>query len=174
MSDFTALGGRNVFDGNTFSVHVERFRHADGDVVEREIVRRQDAVGMVAYEDGHVFLVAQPREAIGRDLLEIPAGKLDVADETPMECAGRELAEEIGKAASSWEEITSYYASSGYTDEAVHLFAATGLRDVPRPEGDDERIEVVAWPLDDLEGAIASCEDAKTLVGLLWLARRLG
>jgi ADP-ribose pyrophosphatase len=173
MSAIESLGGRVAFDGETFQVVVQRFRRPDGTEVEREIVRRPDAVAIVAHDDAEVYLVRQPREAVGMSTLEIPAGKLDVEGETPLECARRELAEEIGKAAAHWVPVASYFASSGYTDERVHVFAATGLRDA-HAEGDDTGdIDVVRTPLDDLEAAITGSQDAKTIIGLRWLQRRL-
>jgi ADP-ribose pyrophosphatase len=109
-----------------------------------------------------------------RDRLELPAGKLDEEGEDARQTAERELAEEVGKGASEWEEVMGYFTSPGFTDERITLFHATGLRDVERPEADEEeRIEIVPWPLTRLDDAIAECEDAKSLVGLLWLARRL-
>jgi len=171
MSDeIQPLGGETVFDGKTFSVGVERFRHADGKEVEREIVRRQDAAAIVAYDAEHVWLVRQPREAIEGFTLELPAGKLDVEGESALQTAQRELREEIGRAADDWREVFSYFPSSGYSDERVHIFAATGLRAVDTQPDPGERIEVVRWPLHDLERAIAECRDAKTIIGLQWLA----
>jgi ADP-ribose pyrophosphatase len=170
--DIVALGGETVYEGKTFSVRLERFRHDDGEIVEREIVRRQDAAAIVAYDDEHVWLVRQPREAILRYTLELPAGKLDVDGESPLETAQRELAEEIGHEADHWEQLVSYHPSSGYTDEVVHLFAATGLRRSDVEPDPGERIEIVRWPLTDLDGAIAATTDAKTLLGLGWLRSR--
>ena len=167
------LGGETVFEGSQFSVRVERFRHADGEVVERELVRRTDAAGVVAYDDEHVWLVRQPREAILEYTLELPAGKLDVEGESPLQTAQRELAEEIGREADAWEPITSFHPSTGYTNERVHLFAATGLRESDVEADLSERIEIVRWPLSDLDGAIAATTDAKTLIGLVWLRDRL-
>jgi 8-oxo-dGTP pyrophosphatase MutT (NUDIX family) len=170
--DIVALGGETAFEGATLSVRLERFRHDDGEVVEREIVRRQDAAAIVAYDDEHVWLVRQPREAILRYTLELPAGKLDVEGESPLRTAQRELAEEIGREAEHWEQLVSYHPSSGYTDEVVHLFAATGLRPSDVEPDPGERIEIVPWPLSDLDGAIAATTDAKTLLGLGWLRSR--
>jgi len=166
------LGGETVWEGETFSVRVERFGHPDGEVVEREIVRRVDAAAIVAYDDAHVWLVRQPREAILQYTLELPAGKLDEG-ESPLHSARRELAEEIGREAEHWQQIKTYYASSGYSDEAVHVFAATGLRRSDVEPDPGERIEIVRWPLADLDGAIAGTNDAKTLVGLQWLRSTL-
>ena len=172
---FERIDTRTIHEGRIFTVVEERFRFPDGEEATREIIRHPGAVGIVAHDDEHVFLVRQPREAVGDpDFLEIPAGKLDVEGEPPLETGRRELAEEIGKAADDWEPLGSFITSVGILDEEVHLFLATGLRDVERPEvEEDERIEVVAWPLDDLDAAIAETRDGKTWVGLLELQRRL-
>lgn len=171
---FTALGAESVYRGRLVDVHIERFAHADGEQVSREIVRHQGAVGIVAHDGENVWLVRQPREAVGEaDLLEIPAGRLDVDGEEPLRAAQRELAEEIGRGAERWEPILSYYSSAGFTDERVHLFLATELYEATAESEENERIEIVPWPLRRLERAIEECRDAKSLIGLLWLARRL-
>jgi ADP-ribose pyrophosphatase len=171
---FTRLDAETVYSGRLVQVRVERYRHADGETVTREVVRQQGAVGVLAHDREHVWLVRQPREAVGEpDLLEIPAGRLDVEGEQPLQTAQRELAEEIGRGARSWEAILSYYSSAGSSDERVHLFAATDLYDASAESGENERIEIVPWPLADIDGAIAECSDAKTLIALQWLARRL-
>ena len=172
---FEAIGRGMMYSGRLVEVSVERFRHADGEEVTREVVHHSGAVAVVAHDEQHVWLVRQPREAVGEPgLLEIPAGRLDVAGEEPLQAAQRELAEEIGRGADNWAPILSYWVSAGITDERVHLFLATGLHPAQADSDEEERIEVVRWPLEDLDGAIAACEDTKTLIGLLWLARRLG
>ena len=167
---FERIGGRIVYEGKILTLVVDRFRFADGDEVEREIVRHDGAAAIVVHDDTHLYLVRQPREALGDpDFLEIPAGRLDQEGESPLEAAQRELAEEIGKAAERWELITTYVSSAGMSDEVVHVFHATGLSDRTAETDENERIEIVRWPLDDLDGAIAATRDAKTLIGLLWL-----
>jgi ADP-ribose pyrophosphatase len=164
------LGGETAYEGSQFSVRVERFRHADGEEVQREFVQRMPAAAIVAYDDTHVWLVRQPREAILQHTLELPAGKLDVEGESALQTAQRELVEEIGRQAEHWEQVACYYPSSGYSDELVHIFAATGLAPSDDAEPDPgERIEIVRWPLADLDAALAATNDAKTLIGLGWL-----
>jgi ADP-ribose diphosphatase len=171
---FQALGGDTVYHGRLVDVRNERFRHADGEEVTREVVRSRGAVGILAHDGKQLWLVRQPREAVDEpDLLEIPAGRLDVEGEEPLDAAKRELAEEIGRGARSWEGILTYYTSAGFTDERVHLFLATDLFEESADSGENERIELLAWPLERLEQAIEECRDAKTLIALLWLARRL-
>jgi 8-oxo-dGTP pyrophosphatase MutT (NUDIX family) len=173
-SSFEALGGETVYSGRIVDMRIERFRYADGAEVSREIVRHRGAVAIVADDGEHVWLVRQPREAVGEfDLLEIPAGRLDVDGEEPLAAAQRELAEEIGHGARSWEPIVVYYTGAGFTDERVHLFHASDLYPAHADSGEDERIEIVPWPLAELGRAIEECRDAKTLIGLQWLARRL-
>jgi len=171
---FEQIGSETIWSGHIGTVRVERYRHANGDEVTRENVAHPGAVAIVAHDDTHVWLVRQPREITGEAaLLEVPAGKLDVDGEDPRAAAVRELAEEIGKAASDWEHLKGVYTSPGFTDERIEIFLATGLRDVPRPPVDeDERIEIVPWPLDRLDDAIAACDDAKSLIGLLLLRAR--
>ena len=171
---FRRTGGEEAWSGKILTVRVDRFVHDDdGEEVEREIIRRTDAAGIVAYDDEHVWLVRQPREALESYTLELPAGKLDVEGESALQTAQRELAEEIGREAEHWEQILAFHPTVGYSDEVVHLFAATGLRECDVEPDPGERIEIVAWPLADLDGAIAATTDSKTLLGLYWLLRRL-
>ena len=167
-SRFERVGSETVYEGTFFSVRKEVFRHEDGETAEREIVVHTGAVGIVALDGEELWFVRQPREAIGvPDLLEIPAGKLDEEGEVPLETAKRELAEEIGKQAGEWTPLGAFHTSPGFTNEQVHLFLATGLSDVERPEvHEDERIHVEVRPLADLERLIAESTDSKTIIGL--------
>jgi ADP-ribose pyrophosphatase len=176
MPSFEALETETVFQGKIFDVQRGRFRYEDGKEAEREFVTHGGAVAVVAYDEGQLHLVRQPREAIERDdVLEIPAGRLDREGEPPLATAKRELAEELGLEAADWVHATTYYSSAGFTNEEVHIYFATGLRELDeRPAvEEDERIELVTWPLEQLDGAIEATVDAKTLIGLLWLRRAL-
>jgi 8-oxo-dGTP pyrophosphatase MutT (NUDIX family) len=175
-SRFELIDERTSYDGGFFTVSSARFRHEDGEEVEREIVRHTGAVGIVVLDGDRLWLVRQPRESIGSpDLLELPAGKLDAEGEEPLDTAKRELAEEIGKQASDWEPLGSFYTSPGFTDEEVHLFLATGISDVdeqPKIEH-DERIDVEVRPVSDIDALLADTKDSKTLIGLHALKERL-
>src|SRR4051812_27238362 len=172
---FTRLSSDTVHEGKIVTVRRDRFRYDDGGESEREIVGHMGAVAIVAHDDEHLFLVRQPREAAGDpDMLEIPAGKLDEEGEEPLDTGKRELAEEIGRAADEWEHLTTFFTSVGIIDEQVHLYLATGLREHSvEPPDHNERIEIVPWPLDRLDDAIAQTRDSKTIIGLLMLHRRL-
>jgi 8-oxo-dGTP pyrophosphatase MutT (NUDIX family) len=171
--EFERIGGETVYEGAIISVHHERYRYADGEEVERDVVRHPGAVGIVCVDDEHVWLVRQPRQAVGDpDVLEIPAGKLDEEGESPLDTGRRELAEEIGKGADRWESLGSFWTSVGVLDEEVHLYLATGLYDQRAEVDEDERIEVVTWPLARLEELLDTVKDSKTRIGLLERHRR--
>jgi len=168
------VGGEVVWEGRIGRVRVDRFRYDDGEEAEREIVEHPGAVGVVAHDGETLYLVRQPREPVNDPgLLELPAGKLDEEGEAPLDTAKRELAEEIGKGARTWQHLTSFYTSPGFTDEECHLFIATNLYDEQAEPAENERIETVEVPLAELDRVIRDCRDSKTLVGLLWLRAAL-
>jgi ADP-ribose pyrophosphatase len=168
------IDSKTVYEGPIAGVRIDTFRYEDGSESERQVVTHPGAVTMIPVDDLHVWLVRQPREPVGEEsLLELPAGKLDVEGESPLECAQRELVEEIGKSAAEWEELKRFYITPGLTEEIMYLFLATGLAEADREPDPEERIEIVPWPLADLDRAIEACEDSKSLVGLLLLRERL-
>ena len=170
---FERVAGEEVWRGKMISVRVERFRHEDGEEVTREVAIHPGSAVIVAHDDEQLYMVSQPREVVGEQaLLELPAGKLDEGEE-PVATARRELVEEVGKAAATWELLKRIHASPGFTDESYHLYLATDLSDAGTEAQDDERISVEAVPLERLGDAIERCTDAKSLVGLLMLQARL-
>jgi 8-oxo-dGTP pyrophosphatase MutT (NUDIX family) len=173
-AEFTSLGADILWEGEIVRVGTERFRYSDGTVVTREKVWHPGAVGILAVDEEHVWLTRQPREVVGASAsLEIPAGKLDVPGESPLDAAKRELAEEIGKQAGDWQELLAFYTSPGFSDERVWLYHAGELSDADGVQPDEnERIEIVPWPLARIDEAIAQCQDSKSLIALLWLSRR--
>ena len=164
------IGGEVVWEGRIGRVRVDRFRYDDGEEAEREIMEHPGAAGVVAHDGETLYMVGQPREPVDEQaLLELPAGKLDEEGESPLDTAKRELAEEIGKGARTWQHLTSFYTSPGFTDEECHLFIATNLYDERAEVEENERIQIVEVPLSELDKVIRDCRDSKTLVGLLWL-----
>src|SRR3954453_12199601 len=167
---FERIATETIFDGRIIAVTNDTFRYADGKPAEPEIVRPSGAAAIVAVDDEHVWLVRQPREPVDDpDSLELPAGRLDKDGGSPLESAHRELAEEIGKRSDRWEELTVYRSSVGFTDETVHVFLAQDVHDADgeNDSGENERIEIVPWPLARLADAIDEVSDSKTLIGLL-------
>ena len=163
------------FRGGFFQVEVDEIRLPSGRVTKREYVLHPGAAAVVPLrrrpEGGsEVLLVRQNRHAVADDLLEIPAGKLDVDGETPEECAGRELLEETGFRAGTLVPLGSFFSSPGFTDEMFHLFLATDLEAVaPPPEDDDGEPIAAAWlDLDDAVTALGDGRiiDAKSAIGI--------
>lgn len=167
------ISSETVFRGRVVRMTLKRFRSPEGGEYERDIVEHPGAVGILAHDDEFVYLVSQPREAVGAEhSVEIPAGTLEPGEE-PLRCAHRELAEEVGLAAAEWRHLHTIEMTPGYSDERLTLFEATQLSPTSGAEPDeDERIEIVRLPLAELERALAGISDAKTLIALLILAAR--
>jgi 8-oxo-dGTP pyrophosphatase MutT (NUDIX family) len=167
---FRRIDGREVWKGRMLAVREDRFAYDDGEEVTREIVDHPGAVAVVAHDGESMYLVAHAREAVDEpELLELPAGKLDEEGESPLETAKRELAEEIGLQARTWEHLTTCYSSPGFTNEEIHVYLATDLSEADSERDESERMELRVVPLGELDATIRDCRDAKSLVGLLWL-----
>jgi len=166
------ISSKTVYQGPIAGVRMDTVRYDDGEEKEAQVVTHPGSVVVIPHDERFVYLVRQPRPAVGSpSLLELPAGKLDVEGETPLQCAKRELGEEIGMEASEWLELKRFYASPGVLEEEITLFLATGLSGSDAEPLEGERIELVEWPLGDLGGAIDACADAASLIGLLELQR---
>ncbi len=173
--DYRVEGSEVAYDGQLSTVRVDRVRMPDGDAVEREIVEHPDAVAVVPVDDdGRVVLLRQYRHPLGRTILEIPAGKLDVDGEAPADAARRELLEETGLEARELTQLVVFANSSGWTDEHTTLYAARGLRSADRPDSfrataEEASMEVVRIPLAEAVAMARRGElvDAKTLLGVL-------
>jgi ADP-ribose pyrophosphatase len=169
------LSSERLLEAHAFEVTRGRFQREDGSEVDRDIVEHPGSVAIVAHDEEFFYLVRQPREAIEADaFLELPAGTIDEADSSAQECAERELREEAGLAAAEWEQLQAIYPTPGYSSELQPIFRATGLTEVDPEPDDDEQIEVVRWPLAEIDRAVDELQDATTLVGLMLLGRHLG
>lgn len=164
-----------IHEGMIVNLRRSDYRRPDGTIVTREVMDHPGAVVMVPVNGDHVLMVRQPREAVQEYTLELPAGKLDNPGEAPLDCARRELAEEVGCTAASWRELGGFYTAPAILTEFIHCFMATDLSPVEEAvEADeDEEIEIVSWPLADLGTLIDKVHDAKSLIGLMRLEREL-
>lgn len=176
---FRVTGERQVFDGHVFSVAVASVTDPDGHPFEREVVRHPGAVEVVPLrDDGTVVMIRQYRTALGRELLEVPAGKCDVADEPLERTAHRELAEEVGLRAGRLDRLGSFHSSPGFCDEEQVVFLAQDLTPCDRDaQGAEERyLSIEHVPLADVPALIARGEltDAGSVIGLLLARDHLG
>ncbi len=163
-----------IFEGKIIKVTVDTVLLPNGNTATREVVRHCGAVAVLAITpDDKVILVRQFRHPIGAPLLEIPAGKLDVANEPPEQCAFRELAEETPYTASAMTLLHRFYTAPGFCDELMYVFRAEGVQANSTLKADeDEFVQTVTMSRDEVRAAIAerSICDAKTLVALQsWL-----
>jgi ADP-ribose pyrophosphatase len=168
---FRHLGDELLVGGHVISMYRSTFEAPDGEVFEREVVRHPGAVSVVpVLGDGTVVLVRQYRAALDAELLEIPAGKRDVAGEPPEETARRELVEEVGLFPGRLDRLVTFHNSVGFSDEESHVFLGTDLQEAAQDlQGIEERfMEVVRVALADTPAMIAAGEitDAKTVIGL--------
>jgi ADP-ribose pyrophosphatase len=186
LSEFRRIGERTVHTGRVWSTVVATFQAPDGSTFERDVVRSPGAVAAVpvlaaaadaAAGDPTVALVAQYRPALGRVLIEVPAGMRDVAGEALEVTAERELAEEVGLRPARLELLGEIHPAVGMTDQITTIFLATGCTPVARtPEGpEEEHSEIVAVGLGEAVEWVVSgrITDAKSVAGLLLAERRL-
>ena len=161
------IAGELVFDGALLKVRRDRVRLPDATEGAREYIRHPGAVAVVAlFDDGSVLLERQFRYPHRREFIEIPAGKLE-ADEAHLATAKRELAEETGLTGGDWREVTKFFTAPGFCRELMTLFIAEGVEPGEASPEADEELELVHWPVGEIEERLGEVEDAKTLTGLL-------
>ncbi len=172
----TVIGHRDGWRGSFLRVRVDEVRLPSGRESVREYVDHPGAVAVLPVTaDGEILLIRQYRAAIGRSILEIPAGTREPGED-PAATAHRELGEEIAQAGESLTEIARFYSSPGYTNEQIVLFLAEGCRPIEPVAADEETISLVRVPIADVPALLADpghpIEDAQALVALLWLMAR--
>lgn len=172
---FRLLGIRTVGRGKILDYQRLHLLTANGTAVVRDVIRHRGGVGVLPVWGEEVTLIRQYRAAVGEDVLEIPAGKLEKDEMAPVEAARRELWEETGLVAERMISLGEILPSPGYTDERISLFAAEGLAEGERsPDGAEEEVaQVDRVGLREALEMIESGEirDAKTVVALLrWTA----
>ncbi|MEO6079775.1 MAG: NUDIX hydrolase [Steroidobacteraceae bacterium] len=158
-----------VFQGRVITVNVEQVLLPNGDTGRYEIVHHPGGAAIVALDaTQRVCLLRQFRPAANGWVWELPAGRLE-PDEPPHVTARRELVEEAGCEAESWDDLGSILSSPGVFAETIHLYLARGLRSVPSRHERHEVIEVHWLPLEQavLQALSGEYQDAKTIIGLL-------
>ena len=169
------VGSEEIFRGRIFDVTIDTVREGD-QTYQREMVHHPgSAVIVPAFEDGTVALVCQYRHPAVRYLLEVPAGTLN-RGERPEEGAARELEEELGFVAGRLEKLTEFYVSPGFCEEKMWIYLATEMTETKQQLEEDEIVDVVRIPFSQALEMISAgeIEDAKTIIGLMLAAPRVG
>ncbi len=164
-----------LYQGRILNLRLDTVRLPSGHETVREVVEHPGAVVIVALDGAdNVLMVKQYRYAVGREMIELPAGTLE-KNEAPDQAAPRELKEETGYTARSWTLLTSFFSSPGILTEKMHIYLARDLSEgKSEPEGDED-LQLKKIPLREAVGLVARGEivDAKSIVGLLLVAQKL-
>lgn len=163
----------HIFSGRIISLQVDDVELPDGKTAKRELIKHPGAVAVIAVTPNNkIVMVEQFRKALERNLVEIPAGKLEKGEE-PKVCAARELEEETGYVCESLELVNSFYTSPGFADEIVHVYEARGLTKVENPaeQDEDEFINLLELTLEEAQEYIDQQKiyDAKTIFAVQYL-----
>lgn len=159
-----------VFEGKVISVRVDTVELPGAKYAKREIVEHRGAAAILAVDENeNIYMVRQYRKACEEVLLEIPAGKLEIG-EKPLDCAKRELREEVGIVADNMDYMLEFYTSAGFCNEKIHVFLAKGITPAQRDPDEDEIIEVEKFSIDEVLKKITYGEivDAKTIIAILY------
>ncbi|NNE73019.1 MAG: NUDIX hydrolase [Acidimicrobiales bacterium] len=178
MTGFKKLHEDHIHQGYVISLATGHFETPTGEPMTRDIVHHPGAVSVVAVRDGRAIMVRQYRAACDVELLEIPAGKRDIAAEPPELTAERELAEEVGLQARDFILLSRFYNSAGFCDEFSWVFLTTDFVDVPVDlQGPEEQHMSIEWvDLTSVPAMIADgrLQDAKSIIGLTLARAHLG
>ena len=169
MAEEKTLSSRLIYEGRAVRLRIDTVRMPSGRETTREIVEHADCVAILAVDaEDNVLLVSQFRQAVGKRLLEIPAGGIEPGED-PVACVRRELREETGFLPKKVERLGGFYSTPGYGTEYLHLYLATELVPSPLQAEDSESIRLVRVPLAQIPALITSGEicDAKSIAGLL-------
>ena len=163
----TALSKR-IYEGNVLNLRVDELQAEDGNKTTREVVEHNGGVVILCQPQPYeIVLVKQYRYSLDCELIELPAGRVELG-ELPLACAQRELAEETGYLAENWKELCKMYSAPGFCNELLHMYCATDVRKVERQLDEDEEIDVLVLPMIRAWHLVLTGEirDAKTIAGL--------
>lgn len=170
--NFETASSETLYTGKIFALRRDQVRMPGGECATREVVEHFGAVAVVAMDDDrNIPMVYQYRHPLGRRLWELPAGLLDVGGEPAHLTAARELEEEAGLRAGTWQVLVDLDSTPGFSDESVRVYLATGLTQVARPEAHDEEADMTLqwYPLDEAARKVLSGDivNAIAVAGIL-------
>lgn len=163
------INSENIFNGKILKLRVDEVMLSNGDKTTREIVEHNGAVAIIPLiDEERMFLVKQFRKAIEKELIELPAGKIE-KEEDPKECALRELEEEIGYKAGHIQKLLSIYTSPGFSNEIIHIYVAGDLKKTKINRDDDELMDIIEVSINEAKNMMdeGKIMDAKTITGIL-------
>ncbi|MFN0083834.1 MAG: NUDIX hydrolase [Blastocatellia bacterium] len=163
------IGTEKIFRGAVFDVDRDRLREENGQEISRDVVRHPGgAGGLPLFDDGRVALVRQYRHPAGRDLLEIPAGRVEPGESAEL-CAAREIEQEIGFRAGRMQKLAEFYSTPGFCEERLYVYLATGLTMTAQNLDHDEMVEIVYLPMREAVRMAerGEIEDSKSIIALL-------
>lgn len=164
------MESQTLFEGKVITVYKDKVKCPNDKIATREIVRHHGGVGILAIKDDKIILVKQFRYAYDQDTIEIPAGKLEL-NEDSQKAGARELEEETGYSAKQFIPVTEIYPTPGYCDEIIHLYEAKDVYKVENPLAcdEDEFINVLFVPIDEAYQMVINQEikDSKTIIAIM-------
>ena len=161
------LNSETIYEGKVFDVRIDTIIENEQKQLREIVEHKGSAVILPVFDDGTVALVRQYRHAVGKDLLELAAGGVEVGED-PKDGAERELEEEIGVKADKIDLLCSFYVSPGFLSEKMHVFLATGLTEVGQKLEGDENLTIERYSFEQLHEMVLNgdIEDAKTIIGI--------
>lgn len=168
IQEEVTIKSEKIYEGKVLNLRIDTVELPDKRYSKREIVEHVGGVGVIAItEEGNIVLVNQYRKALDKNIIEIPAGKLEINEE-PKETARRELEEETGYTCSKMRYFTEFYPTPGYCTEKIHLFIAEDLIPGKQNLDENEFLEVLEIPFEEAYEKVMNGEilDAKTLIGI--------
>jgi ADP-ribose pyrophosphatase len=163
------IESKKIFNGEIVGLYFDKVRLPNNKIAMREKVTHPGAVGIVPVnKNGDIILVRQYRYPVGKVIIEIPAGKLS-KKESPLECARRELREEVGAIGGKLIHLSTFYTTPGFCNEILHLYIAIDFKNIENDLDDDEFLHIITVKIDDCIRLVESGEikDAKTIIGIL-------
>ncbi len=158
------------YEGNILKIYEDHMEFANGSSEEWDFIHHDGAAAVIPVrEDGKILMVRQYRNALERETLEIPAGKLDAPGEPGIQCAARELEEETGYRSDRLERLLTLRTTVAFCDERIEIFLARDLIPSKQHLDENEYVEVEAYTLDELKQMIfgGKIEDSKTIAAIL-------
>ena len=171
MSGEVKRVGRDLaYEGTVIKVYKDHMKFANGNTAEWDFIHHDGAAAVIpVMDDGKILMVKQYRNALERDTLEIPAGKLDDPDEEGIVCASRELKEETGYSSDDLEWLLTIRTTVAFCDERIEVFVARNLIPGEQHLDEDEFVDVKAYKLEELKEMIfeGKIQDSKTMAAIL-------